>query len=172
MALALKSKALDFISGKEMDFTVFSDENIDIHHIFPRAYCESAAISKTKWNSIVNKTPLAERTNRIIGGNAPSAYLKKIEKDGHVTEAAVDRFVITHLVDIEDLRSDRFDDYFLKRAKALLDIIGVRWENPLSDFRAKKLSMNLGVRWNEILPKRTAFPHQDPPRLHQHHAAG
>jgi hypothetical protein len=34
MALILKAKARDFISGKEMDFTVFSDENIDIHHIF------------------------------------------------------------------------------------------------------------------------------------------
>lgn len=41
MALILKAKAIDFISGKEMDFTVFSDENIDIHHIFPRAHCEA-----------------------------------------------------------------------------------------------------------------------------------
>ncbi|MDR1615959.1 MAG: hypothetical protein LBR98_02990 [Syntrophomonadaceae bacterium] len=102
MTLVLKAKARDFISGKEMDFTMFSDENIDIHHIFPRAYYEAGDFmthfdaddifprayyeaqhySKTKWNSIVNKTPLSYRTNRIIGGNAPSVYLKKIERGG------------------------------------------------------------------------------------------
>nr|WP_276620841.1 DUF262 domain-containing protein [Syntrophomonas wolfei] len=41
MALILKTGCLDFISGSAMDFTVFLDESTDIHHIFPRAYCES-----------------------------------------------------------------------------------------------------------------------------------
>lgn len=123
MALILKSRATDFISGKEMDFTVFSNENIDIHHVFPRAYCEEERISKAKWNSIVNKTPLSYRTNRIIGGNSPSRYLKRIEKDGHVAGEDLDAFVATHLIDIDDLRNDRYDSYFLKRAKALLGLI-------------------------------------------------
>ena len=35
MALVLKNHARDFISGAEMDFSTFSDEKIDIHHIFP-----------------------------------------------------------------------------------------------------------------------------------------
>ena len=34
MALVLKNHARDFISGAEMDFSTFSDEKIDIHHIF------------------------------------------------------------------------------------------------------------------------------------------
>lgn len=131
MALILKAKAIDFISGKEMDFTVFSDENIDIHHIFPRAYCEEQNFSKTKWNSIVNKTPLSYRTNRIIGGNAPSVYLKKIEKDGHVTEADVNAYAASHLIDVDDFRADRFDEYFIKRAKALLRLIGSAMGKPI-----------------------------------------
>jgi hypothetical protein len=135
MALVLKSKALDFISGKEMDFTVFSEENIDIHHIFPRAYCEKESIDKGKWNSVVNKTPLSYRTNRIIGGNAPSVYLKKIEKDGHVSESDVDKYTATHLIDVDDFRVDRFDEYFVKRAKSLLGLI----ENAMG-----KPIMNLG----------------------------
>lgn len=133
MALILKAKALDFISSKEMDFTVFSDENIDIHHIFPRAYCEEQNYSKAQWNSIINKTPLSYRTNRIIGGHAPSGYLKKI--DGHTSKTEVDRNVATHLIDVDDLRADRFDSYFLKRAKALLMLIGDAMGKPV---------MNLG----------------------------
>lgn len=34
MALILKNHCKDFISGREMDFTVYKSENIDIHHIF------------------------------------------------------------------------------------------------------------------------------------------
>lgn len=36
MALILKNHARDFISGEEMDFSTYSDEKIDIHHIFPK----------------------------------------------------------------------------------------------------------------------------------------
>jgi hypothetical protein len=131
MALILKARALDFISGKEMDFTVFSDENIDIHHIFPRSYCESQGFDKARWNSIANKTPLSYRTNRIIGGNAPSAYLRKIEKDGHVTESDVDSFATTHLIDISSLRNDRFNEYFINRAKAILGLVGSAMGKPV-----------------------------------------
>jgi hypothetical protein len=123
MALILKAKAFDFISGKEMDFTVFSDENIDIHHIFPQTYCKATKIPKTKWNSIVNKTPLSYRTNRIIGGKAPSIYLKKIAKDGHVTASILDQFIASHLINVEDLRSDNFNTFFLNRAKNLIGLI-------------------------------------------------
>ena len=42
---------------------------------------------KKKWNSIVNKTPLFARTNRIIGDKSPSDYIfpsvrfsKRLEK--------------------------------------------------------------------------------------------
>jgi len=64
---------------------------------------------------------ISYHTSRIIGGNVPSVYLKKIEKGGHVTEANVDTFVATHLIDVDDFRTDRFDKYFIKRTKALLD---------------------------------------------------
>lgn len=132
MALILKAKAQDFISGKEMDFTVFLDEGIDIHHVFPRHYCEVQKIEKRKWNSIINKTPLSYRTNRIIGGNAPSVYLKKIEQAGHVTADAVDKYVETHLVKAEYLRADNFHTYFNERAKALLSLISSAMGKPAS----------------------------------------
>ena len=133
MALILKAGCLDFISGSPMDFTVFLDENTDIHHIFPRAYCESQNINKTKWNSIVNKTPLFARTNRIIGGNAPSEYLNKIEDSNHVVSANLDRYIASHKIDVNDIRSDNFDDYFIKRAKSLLELISKAMAKPISN---------------------------------------
>lgn len=122
MALMLKAGCRDFVSGRPMDFTTFIDEAIDIHHIFPRAYAEKR-YNREKWNSIVNKTPLFARTNRILGGNAPSVYLSKIERDDKVQAQDLNNYVGSHLIDIEQLKNDCFHDFFADRAKALLDLI-------------------------------------------------
>lgn len=123
MALLLKNHCKDFISGRDMDFSVYKAENIDIHHIFPKDYCERKGYSKTKWNSVVNKTPITYSTNREIGGVAPSAYLSRIEKKGQVTSAVLDKYLESHLIDVETCRMDEFDLFFIKRATALLNII-------------------------------------------------
>lgn len=123
MALLLKSGCYDFISGRAMDFTTFLDENTDIHHIFPRAYCENNNYKKEKWNSIVNKTPLFARTNRILGGKAPSEYLGRIAKENQVTVADLDRYIESHKINTGHFRSDDFDNFFISRAKELLDLI-------------------------------------------------
>ena len=144
MALILKAKAQDFISGKEMDFTAFLDENIDIHHIFPRHYCEGQKIERRKWNSIINKTPLSYRTNRIIGGNAPSVYLKKIESAGHVTEDALNTFIDTHLISAENLRADQFDEFFIARTKSLLALISNAMGKPVSGLSGEDVVKEFG----------------------------
>ena len=123
MALILKNHARDFISGREMDFSVYKAESIDIHHIFPKDYCEKQGYAKTKWNSVVNKTPISYSTNREIGGVAPSVYLSRIEKKGQVTPDVLNTYLETHFIDVSSCRADAFDAYFLKRAIELLDSI-------------------------------------------------
>ena len=66
----------DFRSGQGYDMTVFFDEGVDIHHIFPQAWCEAQKIDVKIYDTVINKTPLSYRTNRIIGGVAPSKYLR------------------------------------------------------------------------------------------------
>ncbi len=123
MALILKNHCMDFISGREMDFTVYKSENIDIHHVFPKDYCEKQGYPKAKWNSIVNKTPLTYSTNREIGGVAPSKYLAKIEAKGEVTSNTLDIYLESHFLDVSDCRNDDFDKFIIHRAKTLLNVI-------------------------------------------------
>jgi hypothetical protein len=120
MALVLKNHARDFISGAEMDFSTFSDEKIDIHHIFPKDYCIKQGYDKRKWNSVVNKTPISASSNREIGGYAPSVYLGKLEKKGSVTSADLDGYVESHWINHELLRADDFQNFIIDRAKKLL----------------------------------------------------
>lgn len=123
MALILKNHCKDFISGREMDFTVYKSENIDIHHIFPKSYCEKNNLPKEKWNSVVNKTPISYSTNREIGGVAPSEYLKKIEEKGQVDYNSLNDYLQTHLIDVSAARSNDFEKHIVLRSKLLLDAI-------------------------------------------------
>ena len=95
----------------------------DIHHIFPKAYCEKTGLPRERWNSIINKTPLIARTNRIIGGVAPSKYLPKVKREGQIGDFELRTRIESHLIDYDALAADNFDAYFIDRAKRLLDAI-------------------------------------------------
>ena len=72
---------------------------IDIHHVFPKAYCEKQGYKRGLWNSSVNKSPLSAKTNRIIGGKAPSrSYLASIEKGSKMEPSHLNEILRTHQV--------------------------------------------------------------------------
>ncbi|TCN30172.1 DUF262 domain-containing protein [Sinorhizobium americanum] len=126
-ALLMKARAQDFRSGQEFDHTVFFGENVDIHHIFPKKWCEDNKIRPEVYDSIINKTPLSYRTNRIIGGVAPSAYLAKLE-NGSAEATPVDPvrlngFLASHLIDPTLLRTNEFAAFMEARQQALLSLI-------------------------------------------------
>jgi hypothetical protein len=125
--LLMGEGALDFRSGQKFSDTVFFSENVDIHHIFPRQWCEERKIKPQIYDSIINKTPLSYRTNRIIGGDAPSIYLAGLEK-GKADSLAIaadvlDRHLRSHLIDPVLLRGDRFAEFMQERQLALLALI-------------------------------------------------
>ncbi len=126
-ALLMKEGAQDFRSGQKFDHTVFFGENVDIHHVFPQDWCKKQGIKPAVYDSIINKTPLSFRTNRIIGGVAPSEYLAKLEKGDAATPpidaAKLDGFLRSHLIDPEALRGNRFDAFMADRQKQLLRLI-------------------------------------------------
>lgn len=122
-ALLMKHGGRDFVSGTPIDLNTYFNNAIDIHHIFPRAWCESQKLPKEIWNSVVNKAPLAAGTNRFISGDAPSHYLSRIEKSKGVDAEALNGFLKSHVIPVEELRADQFDAFIRKRANELLVLI-------------------------------------------------
>ncbi|MFF9070034.1 DUF262 domain-containing protein [Streptomyces sp. NPDC014891] len=119
-ALLLKAGAMDWRTGEKAEITGYFDESIDIHHIFPKVWCEEAGKDPGRYNSIVNKTPLTARTNRIIGGNAPSDYLVKLAKSAESAPEVVHGHIRSHLVAPELMALDDFHAFFAARKAALL----------------------------------------------------
>jgi len=122
-ALLMKHGSKDFVSGTPIDINTYFNNAIDIHHIFPRAWCEAQKMPREKWNSIVNKAPLAASTNRFISGDAPSLYLARIQKNKQVSEECLDGFMSSHVIPVAELRADEFDGFIRRRASALLGLI-------------------------------------------------
>jgi hypothetical protein len=125
--LLMKEGARDFRSGQDYDHTVFFGENVDIHYIFPQEWCKKCGIKPSVYDSIINKTPLSYRTNRILGGISPSDYLAKLES-GNATTPPIDRekldgFIRSHLIDPSLLRNVSFDAFMVDRQKQLLALI-------------------------------------------------
>src|SRR5580658_912263 len=126
-ALLMKEGAQDFRSGQKFDHTVFFGENVDIHHVFPKDWCKKKGIKPAVFDSIINKTPLSYRTNRIIGGSAPSEYIAKLEKGNDATpridRAKLDIYLSSHLINPALLRADSFEAFMADRQKRLLSLI-------------------------------------------------
>jgi hypothetical protein len=72
---------------------------------------------------VINKTALSARTNRQIGGAAPSSYLVAIERNEKIAADCLDGFVSTHSIEPAHLRADDFDGFFEARAESLLSVV-------------------------------------------------
>ncbi|HOO52069.1 MAG TPA: DUF262 domain-containing protein [Alphaproteobacteria bacterium] len=123
MALLMKKGSKDFISGDPIELNTYFDSVIDIHHIFPAAYCEKQNFKREMWNSIINKAALSGRTNRILGGHKPSTYIQTIQRQLDVDPEKLDRIFESHLIDPYLIRSDDFFNFIQDRAKLLLNTI-------------------------------------------------
>ena len=110
---------------RDLDETDWDECKLDIHHIFPKAWCEGKGISSRRYNSILNKTPISFKANRMIGGRAPSAYLKQLQTHQNVQldDMEMDAILVTHSIDAATLRQDDFEGFIASRQRALLSKI-------------------------------------------------
>ena len=122
-ALLMKDGGLDFRTGESIDIQMYADERINIHHLFPQEWCRMNGIDQKLCDSIINKTPLSARTNRMIGGAAPSEYLERIQRAAGSSRERMDSILQTHVVDPVAFRADDFSAFFSLRQAALLQRI-------------------------------------------------
>ena len=130
-ALLMRSGCRDFITGRQAEIMTFFNDQIDVHHVFPQAWCKSNGVAPQVFNSIVNKTPLSRSSNASIGGDAPSVYLKRIEERYHVSSSNLDAILRSHLIDPEHLRKDDFDAFFDTRLRALSGLVADAMGKPV-----------------------------------------
>lgn len=122
-ALLMRGGSKDWLY--DQDITVASHHSlaVDIHHVFPKKWCTDNSIDDLRRESIVNKTAISATTNRKIGGQAPSRYLPKLQKEAETTLEELRWRVNQHHIDYDLLETDDFGTFFERRRKRLLDLI-------------------------------------------------
>ncbi len=116
-ALLMRDGSRDFRTGDPIEAQIFFDDNIDIHHVFPQSWCRKERIESTVFDSIVNKTAIAARTNRRIGGRAPSIYLRGLQRDADIDAEQLDTILASHRIPAAELRADDFWRFFAARGE-------------------------------------------------------
>ncbi|NTX33488.1 DUF262 domain-containing protein [Myxococcus sp. CA033] len=123
--LLQREGARDFFWKTRMVDLDRDEAKLDIHHIFPKKWCEDRGIAPRVFNAIVNKTAISYKANRMIGGKAPSLYLAQIQDHSQVqlAETKMDDILASHVIQPALLRTDSFDAFYAARRKALLALV-------------------------------------------------
>ena len=122
-AMQMENGAADWSTGQSLTFAVWLQDSLDIHHIFPKRWCEREAnpeVPSRLYNSIINKTPIDARTNRKIGGTAPSRYIRRLRE----LNSDLGSTLRTHWLSPDLLETDKFAECFIERGEAMLELIG------------------------------------------------
>lgn len=132
-ALLMREGCEDFVSGTPFSIMTLWQSTVDVHHIFPQAWCKQHQKDRGRMDSIINKTPLSDVTNRyIVRGDAPSVYLKRIEQEHNISPATLDDILRTHLIDPVLLRADDFEAFYEDRKAKLADLAARAMAKPVS----------------------------------------
>src|SRR5207249_2423342 len=62
--LVLREGAEDFYYKQTIQMIDRDEAKIDIHHIFPKRWCEANKIPARRYNAVINKTPISAKANR------------------------------------------------------------------------------------------------------------
>ena len=137
-ALMRKNGAKDWIKGTDITIATYFDSKIDIHHIFPKAWCRSQGIKRGHYNSIINKTPLTAKTNRSIGGVAPSEYINKIIETGKVSsKASLIKNINSHVLEFNFLNDNDYYEFYKDRQSKLIKLIEGAFGKPVQIVEAE-----------------------------------
>ena len=123
--LILREGAKDFFWKATVQELDLGETFIDIHHIFPKKWCEARGIKPSSFNSILNKTPISYKANRMIGGKAPSAYLQDLQhhKQVGLSDERMNDILRSHRIDPEALRADDYELFLERRREQLIGIV-------------------------------------------------
>ena len=132
-ALQMRSGAADWRTAQPLMFATWDQAHIDIHHIFPKRWCETSkpSISRGLYDSVINKTPIDATTNRKIGGRAPSDYLSLLQQG--ISSEQLQQVLQSHWINPDALAHDYFGESFIERGQAMLDLISQAMGKPLQD---------------------------------------
>jgi hypothetical protein len=81
-------------------------------------------IPSSRYNCLLNRTPLRKDTNRFIGSQPPSVYLARLVEQHGVSRNRLDEILRSHSIEPQTLWNDDFEAFLKSRSENLsLDLL-------------------------------------------------
>lgn len=127
ITLVLRNRSRDFHKGEVITAKLIAEEQIDDHHLFPKAWLAKHRpdAPETDRECVLNRTLIDRITNLLIGDRAPSDYLAEIEEKLGAQPLA--EILDSHLVPADrsgPLWRDDFPAFLAAREERLAEAIG------------------------------------------------
>ncbi|MBJ7336814.1 hypothetical protein [Mycolicibacterium sp.] len=105
-----------FVSGASVDLgpVLQAYNREEFHHLMPRSFLKALGRTTTDINRLANFAIISAMDNKMLGGEAPSIYRKKIPSD------AIDG-ILSSAVCPNSLFDDDYEAFIQARAKALVE---------------------------------------------------
>lgn len=134
ISLLLARKVHDF-GPERRSLSAARWEEIEDHHIYPKAFLGPNGLKGEKVNNIGNRTPLMRSTNASIGNLAPNVYLTNPEIVGG---QPLDDVLAEHLIDrgivLKQFSVEHYDEFLSTRKKEIFSAIKAAVEvDPIVD---------------------------------------
>lgn len=135
LCLSAREHAKDWGGGDILTEELFSETNLDHHHIFPKEALKEllGGAADPRMDSIVNKTLISAKVNRTIGGHLPSKYLGMLSLSGR----ELTNTLKSHGVKERFLRKDNWNGFVLDRREYLRRLIAEACGRRLGTFTDK-----------------------------------
>ncbi|MBN9644632.1 DUF262 domain-containing protein [Corynebacterium mendelii] len=122
-SLIMGRGARDWRANEEINAHNFFTMSVGFHQIFPSAYCFTHGINPVLADSVLNRTPMAEKTDHMIGETDPARYLPRVQGKSLLGDADFDEVLAGHLLDPKLLHHGKVDEFFLDRRRKLLRMV-------------------------------------------------
>lgn len=160
-ALLMRNDTRDWLHNQPFDKAHFLSLAVDIHHIFPKAWCIRNGVDPTLRECIVNKTPLARKTNQMLSGSSPADYMPRLDRKVQLPQEEVDAIIAAHCIDPIALRAGDFEAFFRARREALLGLIENAMGKPAARDVAEEAAIDSVGAEEEYLPEDDEVPEDD-----------
>lgn len=115
LAISIKEGALNFADDQPLTAENIADR--EYHHVFPKDYLEDRDYEDKEIDLALNCALIHRKDNRNISNKKPLNYLKERTEADNLGEDKIERRLNSHLIDIEDMKSEDYEEFLDDRAE-------------------------------------------------------
>lgn len=130
-ALLMARGARDWRTGKPFNQDTAAELHPRFHTVFPPAFCASIGADPVVAASVLNRTPMGQRTQVVIENNAPKRYLPRLQSKSLLDDAEFDQVIEGHEMSPADLMNSDWEGFIACRRHRFISMIEYAMNKPV-----------------------------------------